>query len=338
MYISEVINRALGETMASLPNVYLIGEDIEDPYGGTFRVTQNLSTQFKGRVINTPISEAALIGISTGMAIRGLRPVLEIMFGDFITLGMDQLVNHTAKFRFMYNGQVRVPLFIRVPMGGRRGYGPTHSQTLEKLLLGIPGIKVIAASQKHPIHSMYIHAITTEECPVVLIENKALYSTGLDVVEQGRCGDFFVRQTTDVYPCLSLSLNKFEEAQGTVVTYGGMLPFVEKAVTRLFLEEEIALEILVPSLLGVPLKVDWLADSLSKTGQLFIVEEGSKSLGFGAELAARVCEEYFELLRYPVARIAAQDCPIPCARHLEDLVLPNESSIYEALRRGLHHG
>ena len=122
----------------------ILGEDVLDPYGGAFKVTRGLSTAFPERVQTTPISEAGIVGVAAGMALRGLRPVVEIMFGDFITLAADQLVNHAAKFRWMYNDQVRVPLVIRTPMGGRRGYGPTHSQTLEKLFLGVPGLKVLA--------------------------------------------------------------------------------------------------------------------------------------------------------------------------------------------------
>lgn len=335
MYVSQVINEALSELIESNPAVYLLGEDIQDPYGGAFKITKNLSSRFPSRVINTPISEASLTGIAVGMAMRGLRPVLEIMFGDFITLCMDQLVNHASKFQFMYNGQVKIPVFIRVPMGGRRGYGPTHSQTLEKLLLGIPGIKIIAPSHMHPVKSIYLHAVKTEEMPVILIENKMLYTMQLQRPKHGRIGDFAIRESNDPYPCLTMSLTDFEDTDATVVTYGGMLPFVERAVTKLFVEEEVAIEIVVPSLLGVPLEVSWINPSLSKTGRLFIVEEGNRCLGFGAEVAALVSEEYFHLLKAPIKRIAALDCPIPCAIHLEDIVLPSEFKIYQEFKRSL---
>ena len=132
--------RALGEDT----RVLLIGEDILDPYGGAFKVTKGCSTQYPQQVITTPISEAGLAGVAAGLALRGFRPVLEAMFGDFTALMADQLINHISKFRWMYNDTVEVPLVIRTPMGGRRGYGPTHSQTLEKLYLGIPGLTVVA--------------------------------------------------------------------------------------------------------------------------------------------------------------------------------------------------
>ncbi len=141
------LNRALHRAFAEDERVYLIGEDLLDPYGGAFKVARGLSTAYPGRVLTTPVSEAGILGVGTGMALRGLRPVVEVMFGDFVTLIADQLVNHAAKFRAMYNGQVAVPLVVRTPMGGRRGYGPTHSQSLEKLFLGVPGLRVLAPSR-----------------------------------------------------------------------------------------------------------------------------------------------------------------------------------------------
>src|SRR5512139_2785089 len=142
--VLESLNLALHQAFSDNNTVYLLGEDILDPYGGAFKVTRGLSTQFPERVLTTPISEAGFVGVAAGMAMRGLRPVVEIMFGDFITLIADQLINHITKFRWMYNDQVRLPLVIRTPMGGRRGYGPTHSQTLKKIFLGMPGLRVVA--------------------------------------------------------------------------------------------------------------------------------------------------------------------------------------------------
>ena len=142
--VLESLNSALHHAFSDNKNVYLLGEDVLDPYGGAFKVTRGLSTSYPDRVLTTPISEAGIVGVAAGMALRGLRPVVEIMFGDFVSLIADQLINHITKFRWMYNDQVRVPLVIRTPMGGRRGYGPTHSQSLEKLYLGVPGLCVVA--------------------------------------------------------------------------------------------------------------------------------------------------------------------------------------------------
>ena len=166
------LNKALHELFERRDDVYLLGEDLLDPYGGAFKVSQGLSTRWPERVITTPISEASLVGLSAGMALRGLRPILEIMFGDFIALGYDQIVNGISKFREMYDDQVQVPLVVRLPMGGGRGYGPTHSQSLEKALLGVPNVTVVAMSEYHNVGGLLSDAVDDDE-PVFFIENKA---------------------------------------------------------------------------------------------------------------------------------------------------------------------
>src|SRR5512138_978221 len=165
--VLERLNYALHHAMETDERVYLLGEDILDPYGGAFKVARGLSTKFPERVLTTPISEAAILGVANGMALRGLRPVAEIMFGDFVTLVADQIINHAAKFRWMYNDQVRVPLVVRAPMGGRRGYGPTHSQTLEKLFLGVPGLQMIAPCEFGNPGELLHQAIVKTEDPLI---------------------------------------------------------------------------------------------------------------------------------------------------------------------------
>ena len=191
---AAVINSALTEAFESRDDVYLLGEDVLDPYGGAFKVTQGLSTKLPERVITTPVSEGAISGVAAGMALRGWRPILEIMFGDFIALGFDQTVNGIAKFRAMFDDQVRVPLVVRTPMGGRRGYGPTHSQTLEKVLLGVPGIKVVAPSECHDIGAL-LHAAIADDDPVFFIENKLMYGRPNRRPDGERLGDLRVRET-----------------------------------------------------------------------------------------------------------------------------------------------
>ena len=137
--VLESINQGLHGMMAADARVIVLGEDILDPYGGAFKVTKGLSSAYPDRVLTTPISEAAIVGLASGLALRGLRPVAEIMFGDFLFLAGDQLTNHAAKFQWMFNDQVRVPMVVRAPMGARRGYGPTHSQSIEKHVMGVPG-------------------------------------------------------------------------------------------------------------------------------------------------------------------------------------------------------
>lgn len=325
----QVLNDALHEVFAAREDVYLLGEDVLDPYGGAFKVTQGLSDRFTGRVLTTPISEASLFGVAAGMALRGKRPILEIMFGDFIALGFDQIVNGIAKFAEMYDGQVTVPLVVRTPMGGRRGYGPTHSQSLEKLLLGVPNICVVAASECHDLRSLLVNAVEDER-PVFLIENKLMYGRPNRRPEEGHVGQLAVRETETVYPALSFSGTGFAEAAATIVTHGGMLPIVLEAATELILEHEIFCEVVALSQL-LPLELEAVLESVSRTGALVTAEEGTLTGGFGAEIAARVQDLAWGDLRRPVRRVAAQDGIIPSARALEDAMLPSAEDVVEAV-------
>ena len=194
--VLEALNRALFRCLAEDERVYFLGEDILSPYGGAFKVYRGLSEQYPERVISTPVSEAGIIGLAGGMALRGLRPVVEIMFGDFLTLAADQLINHSAKFRWMYNNQVRVPLVVRTPMGGRRGYGPTHSQTLEKLFLGIPGLRVLAPCTLGDPGDLLLRAILEDDDPVLFVENKLIYSC--DLLEPELDSDYVVSKSFPV--------------------------------------------------------------------------------------------------------------------------------------------
>jgi pyruvate dehydrogenase E1 component beta subunit len=280
-------------------------------------------------VLTTPISEASLVGLAAGMAIRGYRPILEIMFGDFITLGFDQIVNGIAKFREMYDEQVTVPLVVRTPMGGGRGYGPTHSQSLEKLLLGVPNIGVVATSECHDLRSLLVHAVEDEQ-PVFFIENKLMYGRPnrrpVDgYVEQLRCVE-----TDGPYPALTFSGSDFAGGSATVVTYGGMLPVALAAATELILEQEIFCEVVALSRL-LPLDLEPVLASVARTGALLTLEEGTLTGGVGAEIAARVQEHAWGDLRRPVRRIAARDGVIPSARRLEDGVLPGVADVVGAV-------
>ena len=325
----QVLNEALHEIFASRGDVYLFGEDILDPYGGAFKVTQGLSDGYPDRVFTTPISEASLFGVAAGMALRGQRPILEIMFGDFIALGLDQVVNGISKFREMYDDQVTVPLVVRTPMGGRRGYGPTHSQSLEKLLLGIPNICVVAASECHDLRALLTHAVE-DDGPVFFIENKLMYGRMNRRPEDGHIGELAVRESGGPYPALTFSGTDFTEAFATIVTYGGMVPIVLEAVTELILEHEIFCEVVALSQLS-PMELDAVYESVGRTGALVTAEEGTLTGGFGAEIAARVQAAAWSDLRAPVQRVAARDGIIPSARPLEDAMLPSVDDVVEAI-------
>lgn len=318
--VLDRLNFALQHSMEIDERVYLIGEDILDPYGGAFKVTRGLSTKFPTRVLTTPISEAAIVGVVTGMALRGLIPVAEIMFGDFVTLVADQLINHASKFRWMYNDLVRVPIVVRTPMGGRRGYGPTHSQSLEKIFLGVPGLKVVAPNTLGDPADLLAAAISDDD-PVLFIEHKLLYTRPLLEREKGDLLDFKVEQTGAVYP--TFSVRPTQSAQVTIACYGYNFELVRAAALELLMEHEIFCEVILFSQLS-PFYLDPLFQSLQRTGKLVTVEEGTLSLGWGAELAARAVERMNGL---QVRRVAARDLPIANAKSLEEKILPSMHEI-----------
>lgn len=327
---AKSINNALDRVMEDDERVYLIGEDIRDPYGGAFKITKGLSTKYPSRVINTPISEAGITGIAIGMAMKGLRPVVEIMFGDFLSLVADQILSNISKLSWMYNEKVSISLVIRTPMGGRRGYGPTHSQSIEKMFLGVPGIKIVAPSCFHDVGHL-LEICIQDEAPVLFIEYKMDYSKSLQTPVNGRINEWFVRSTDDSCPTLTLSPTDFEDADVTVITYGGMAPLVKEAMNELLYEEEILSEIIVPSLIK-PLQIDHFIPSVMKTGRVVVVEEGTLTNGWGAEVAARLSEQAFKYLRSPIKRVAAMDLPIGNSRNLEDTVLPSREKIIEIVK------
>ena len=229
----------------------------------------------------------------------------------------------------MYDDQVTVPLVVRAPMGARRGYGPTHSQSLEKLLLGIPNICVVAASECHDVGALLTAAVEDER-PVFFIENKLLYGRTIRRPEDGHVGELAVRESAGPYPALTFSATGFEEGSATIVTYGGMLPIVLDAVTDLVLEHEIFCEVVALSQL-VPMELEAVFESVARTGALVTAEEGTLTGGFGAEIAARVQEAAWSDLRAPVQRVAARDGIIPSARPLEDAMLPSVEDVVDAV-------
>lgn len=329
----QSINQALDRKLKENNHVLLLGEDICDPYGGAFKVTKGLSTKYPEQVINTPMSEWALTGVAAGVGLRGFRPVLEIMFGDFLTLCADQLINHAVKFRWMSNGRANVPLVIRTPMGGRRGYGPTHSQSLEKMFLGIPGLKVIAPSNYHNPGTLLECSIEDND-PVLFIEQKHLYSRPIADAENISEDGFSVRKSQNNYYTVSLSNNDFNGSQVTILSYGGMIPLVIDAVRQMAEAEEVLAEIIIPSYLNDKSMVETL-ESVKRTGRLIIVEEGTLSNGWGAEMAARVFEEGFECLEAPIKRVAAKELPIGNSRVIEDAIMPQIADICRAVREVL---
>jgi pyruvate/2-oxoglutarate/acetoin dehydrogenase E1 component len=343
--VLESLNAALHQAFIADERVYLLGEDVLDPYGGSFKVTRGLSTAFPSRVLTTPVSEAGITGLAAGMALRGLRPVVEIMFGDFVTLIADQLINHIAKFRWMYNDQVRVPLVIRTPMGGRRGYGPTHSQTLEKLYLGVPGLCVLAPCVFADNHTggpgdLLKRAILESEDPVLFIENKLLYA--LPVQYPGTLVDFTLTPYPSIPikdpgiwdmgvrfgPTYVLSICDAPPPILTITAYGYMAELARQAVSLLAYEHEIFTELVVPTQLA-PFTIEPILESVRHTGRLLAIEEGTLTLGWGAEVITRTIESLGSRLK-AARRLAARNLPIPASGFLEAAVLPGVDEIVQA--------
>jgi pyruvate/2-oxoglutarate/acetoin dehydrogenase E1 component len=325
------LNQALHDLMVQEPRVLMMGEDILDPYGGAFKVTKGLSTRFPGRVFGTPLSEGAIVGMASGMAMRGLLPIVEIMFGDFLMLASDQLINHAAKFRWMYNDGVRVPMVVRTPMGGRRGYGPTHSQSLEKHFLGVPGLWVVAPHVAGDPGALLRQAVQDNDEPVLFIESKTCYPRQL--ITSGEGLEFQTLASSDSpFPTTYISHGKADgPSDALIFTYGGMTPQCLEAMQRLQEVEGLSVDVAVFSQLS-PVPLDHIRRILEKPRpEVFVyVEEGSTTAGWASEMLARVtqlCSEHPDSVRPSHHRVGSQDLPIPSSRELEWQTLPQVEDI-----------
>ena len=334
--VLQALNQGLHAAFAADDRVLLIGEDLLDPYGGAFKVSQGLSSQYPARVITSPVSEAALVGVAGGMALRGLRPVVEIMFGDFTTLIADQMINGLSKFQGMYNQQAQVPIVVRTPMGGRRGYGPTHSQTLEKLYLGVPCLRTLAANTLSDPGEMLKAAILQDDGPVFFIENKLLYSKQL--LDDEALKEFEVEEHAEGDSYSSSHLLRIKGSPTptlTLAAYGYMAELAREAQLQLAFEHEIFSELYVPKQLApMPQNgnlTEALASALHRSGRLLTIEEGTYTLGWGAEIAARAAQALGGKLK-AVRRIAAAEAPIPASVTLEQAALPGVDDIIAAAR------
>jgi pyruvate/2-oxoglutarate/acetoin dehydrogenase E1 component/TPP-dependent pyruvate/acetoin dehydrogenase alpha subunit len=312
---SNALYEAIAEEMERDPTVFLMGEDVVG--GGYFAVTSGLGDAFPGRILDTPISEYAIGGGAVGAAMCGRRPIAEILFSDFLTTVMDPIVNQAAKLRYMSGGQYAVPLVIRTPGGAGLGMAAQHSQSLEPLLTGIPGLIVIAPSCPVDAKGLLKAAIRSSN-PVLFFENKLLY------VEVGEIpnGEFLV-------PIGSADVKRRGD-DVTVVAVGGMVPVALQSAERLA-GEGIDVEVVDPRTL-VPLDVATIVESVTRTRRLVTVEEAALTHGFGAEIIARVTEIDPRMLAAPARRVAAKDIPIAYARGLERATVPDVEAISDAVR------
>lgn len=315
------LQHALHQILANDSSIIVMGEDILDPYGGAFKVTKGLSTAFPNQVMTTPISEAGFLGVGNGMALRGMKPIAEIMFGDFITLGADQIINYAAKFTGMYQANLDYHFVVRMAVGAGRGYGPTHSQTLEKLYLGIPNIKIIAPSKFH-LPGELLETAIKDQGPVLFLEHKLLYSKKIGAKTLN------IRSSDEAYPSVILSNTDQPDVDISIITYGGAL-WVEPLMQRLA-EEEIWAEVILPSSLNrtsYPLA----ESSVMRSKHAIVVEEGAGAFGWGAQIAQVLTTTCWGTLRKPIRTITAANTIIPTARELEEQYLPNVESIEETI-------
>lgn len=314
----EAVREALVQEMRRDENVFLIGEDI-GVYGGAFGVSKGMLDEFgPERVRDTPISEAGIAGACVGAALMGMRPVGEVMFMDFLTLMMDQLVNQAAKMRVMFGGKISIPMVMRAPYGSGTGAAAQHCQSLESWFVSTPGIKVVCPSTPYDAKGLLVASIRDNN-PVVFMENKLLYKAKGIVPEE----------------LYELPIGKGEvKRQGndvTIFSYGVTAQRSLEAA-EILAKEDIDIEVIDPRTLK-PLDKEMIVESVSKTGRLLIVHESTKTGGYAGEVTSVVCEsEAFDRLEAPIKRLAGLDIPIPYNRTLEKAASPQVEDIVKAAR------
>jgi len=316
MRYREALGEALREEMEADESVFVMGEDV-GVFQGAFKVTAGLLDQFgEKRVRDTPISENTIVGMGVGAAMAGLRPVVEIMTINFALLALDQIVNCAASIRYMFGGQVSVPLVIRMPQGAGHQLGPTHSHSLEAMFLHIPGLLVAVPTTPADAKGL-LKAAIRDDNPVIFIEHEHLYGQKGEVPENGkpmRFGEAAVRREGD---------------DVTIVGISRMALTAQKAAAKLAEEHEIEAEVIDPRTLR-PLDLDTILESVRKTNRAVIVEEGWPHGGVGANLAALIQEQAFDHLDAPVGRVTGADVPMPYSKPLEQAAFPHEEHVVKA--------
>jgi pyruvate dehydrogenase E1 component beta subunit len=329
IFFSQAINEAMRIALESDPDVVLLGEDvaggegredegIEEAWGGIMGATKGLRVAFgPERVRDTPISETGFLGAGVGAAVTGLRPIVELMFMDFLGVAFDPLLNQAAKLRYMFGGKARVPLTVRTLVGAGVRAAAQHSQSLYGITTAIPGLKTVVPSTPYDAKGLLLASIRDDD-PVVFCENKALYFT------KGPCPE------EDFEVPLGVADVKREGEDLTVVAVSRMVQVALEAADRLG-EEGISLEVVDPRTLS-PLDEETILRSLEKTGRLVIVDEGTPRCGFAADVAALAADRGFDLLDAPIKRVTAPHSPVPFSPVLEDAYMPDADRLIEAVR------
>jgi acetoin:2,6-dichlorophenolindophenol oxidoreductase subunit beta len=323
----QAINEALRQEMRRDPNVIVLGEDVAGGHGGSgetggvggvFGLTAGLYKEFGlERVLDTPISESAIMGAAAGAAVTGMRPVAEIMFVDFVGVCFDQIYNQAAKFRYMFGGKAKTPLVIRTAIGaGFRG-GAQHSQTLHPLFTMVPGLKVVMPTNAYDAKGLLINAIRDDD-PVIFMESKVLYDSEMEVPDEAYRIPFgeanVVREGKDL----------------TILGFGAMVPRAV-AVAEALAAEGISIEVVDPRTTS-PLDEDTILESVAKTGRLIVVDESPPRCSMAADIASLVADKGFKSLKAPIKAVTCPHTPVPFAPVLEDEYIPNPRRITEAVR------
>ena len=314
----EALKEALREEMIRDEDVFLMGEDIADPFGGTYKVTSGLSTEFGDeRVRNTPISEAGIMGAAVGAALTGMRPVAELMYVDFLSCCLDAIGNQAAKIRYMSGGQCEVPAVFRTQQGAGRASAAQHAQSWEAILAHIPGLKIVMPATPYDAKGLLKTAIRDDD-PVVFLEHKLLYAIEGEVPEE----DYTV-------PFGKAAIKR----QGSDVTIIGTLRMVHFALeaAKMLEKEGIQAEVIDLRTI-VPLDTETILESVKKTNRVVIAQEAVERCGFASQLAAVIMDLGFDYLDAPVKRVAAPNTPVPFAPELENYVIPNANTIYKAVK------
>ncbi|MEW9551697.1 alpha-ketoacid dehydrogenase subunit beta [Nonomuraea sp. NPDC050783] len=324
--VSEHLNRALHDVLAADPTVHVLGEDIADPYGGAFKITKGLSSRFGERVRSTPISEGAIVGAGAGLALGGDKAIVEIMFADFAALAFDQLLNFASKSTSMYGRPVPMPLVVRCPSGGGRGYGPTHSQSPQKHFIGVPGLSVLELTPFHDARALLEGSLAAGR-PAVLFEDKVLYTRRM--FRDGVVDELFRYEL--VADVARVGVEGVTGYDCTIVAPGGMAHRALEAMRELLLEHDVLCELLVPARLH-----PFDPGAVPPRGRhVCIAEDGTAGGTWGAEVATRLYPLLWGRLARPITLVSAADSIIPAAPHLEREVLVHARTIRQAVLEAL---
>jgi pyruvate/2-oxoglutarate/acetoin dehydrogenase E1 component len=328
--IAESLREGIAEEMRRDPSVFCMGEDIAVPggWGGAFTVTLGMEEEFPDRMLNTPIAELGFFGAAVGAAMMGMRPIVDVQYGDFLFLAMDQIVNNAAKMRYMSGGTIKVPMVMRAPVGAT-GRGAQHAQNLERFFAGVPGIKVVAVSDAYDAKGV-LKAAVRDDNPVLIFEHKLLYGSKGARTEPGAVDATSDVPEGDYTVPLDRAAVRRKGRDVTILAWLLMAHFARQAADRLAAEGIDAEVIDVRSL--SPIDHETIGESVRKTGRVVIVEEGPRTGGVGAEIAAGIMERSGESLLAPVARVASADVPVPFTPVLENAYRPDVERIIEAAR------